>query len=150
MVDLTCGLCGYSPLDENETCCINCGGNPHQTPAECLAQSEPPPRVTVLVATARVVLDQGEKILLGRQGDPRFTRALEEFDNVGREHVEITAGEGIVVALPRNTTNGTFIGDRVLPPGEERNIALPVTIRLARNCYVHFEVAHAHSEVIDE
>ncbi len=136
MADLTCGTCGYSSLDEKPIFCINCGENTHYTTPE----SRPKPRITVLVATARVLLAEGEKVLLGREGDPRFAHALTNFDNVDREHIEITAGDGIVSALPRETTNGTFIGDRELPPGQERDVQLPVTIRLAKNCYVHFEL----------
>jgi hypothetical protein len=148
MADLTCRTCNNRVPDQNATQCDFCGENPHQEPGGF--PPVPRPGVTVLVATARVALEQGEKILLGREGDPRFITALEKFDNVGREHVEVTVGEDRIVALPRKTKNGTFIGDCVLQPGEKRNIELPVTIRLAGNCYVHFEVARADFEVIDE
>ena len=139
MADVKCGLCGFG-VDENDKVCPNCWENPRQAAKEREEQPEQRPRVTVVVATARVALEQGEKILLGREGDPRFVRALETFDNVGRQHVEITAGDGVVTALARETKNGTFIGDRKLRPGEELNVQLPATIRMAKNCFVHFQV----------
>ncbi|MGH3694542.1 MAG: hypothetical protein ACRDRX_11260 [Pseudonocardiaceae bacterium] len=141
MAELTCGSCGYRLYDEKPMFCINCGENPQYPTHHTTPQNLPQARVTVLVATARVLLAAGETVLLGREGDPRFVRALASFDNVGREHLEITAGDGIVSVLPRETTNGTFIGDRALPAGQQRDVPLPVTIRLAKNCYVHFEVA---------
>lgn len=100
----------------------------------------PPGSVRVRLADRQADLAPGARLLLGRDGDPRFADVLRTgYGNVSRSHLEIVVGDGSVSVLPHPTTNQTFLGDLLLDAGEERVVVLPATVRMAANCYVHLD-----------
>jgi pSer/pThr/pTyr-binding forkhead associated (FHA) protein len=94
----------------------------------------------VTVADRRVELAPGERLVLGREGDVRVADALcTGYGNVSRAHVELVVTEAALVVRALPSKNGTFLGGMLLQPEVERTVTLPVTLRLAANCYVHVE-----------
>jgi hypothetical protein len=99
-------------------------------------------RVRVTIGDLALDLAPGDRIVLGRNGHPRWASLLQKgYPNVSSEHVELTVGRNDVDVTPRPSKNHTFCGGERLTDGEPRTLSLPATIRLAGNCYVQLESA---------
>jgi len=85
-------------------------------------------------------LEEGVTVTLGRKGQiVQIAEALNRFDDVGRYHAHLTLRNGWVEIADQNSKNGVRIGDDLLPRGGRRNVAVPVTIRLGRDCVIRIE-----------
>lgn len=163
MAELTCPL-GHPvgpTSNSGPFCSEDCTAEPEVTdvpPSRSVPDAPPPPvgptspapaetaappvftaGVTVVVGTLRLDLDPGQTVLLGRALESPAAQVLRRYDNVGRRHLELVAGECDVTVRPLRSRNGTFVADFPLQPGEERVLAIPATVRMAANCFVYVE-----------
>ncbi|MGA8744944.1 MAG: FHA domain-containing protein [Solirubrobacterales bacterium] len=99
--------CGQQ-LEAGETVCGYCGepvGGP--TP-------EGPASALFLPWGTHVVREE-DSLVLGREHPP-FSAQLAQYPNVGRAHARIARSEGAMRVTDLNSTNGTFLDGRRIPP----------------------------------
>jgi hypothetical protein len=119
-----CPACGERLSRPGDRICLSCG-------YQIVAGRPEPDRVGLLVnfSTGQLRVVPGEELPLGR--DPSYASAptLSRFDNVSRRHATVMvdpAGAGWV--RDDHSTNGTFVDDERVPPGDR--LALPDGARL--------------------
>jgi hypothetical protein len=64
-----------------------------------------------------VPVEPGTPLLVGREGSPIADR-LGDFSNVSRRHAEIRSDGTNLTVVDLNSTNGTFVNDQRVPPGQ--------------------------------
>lgn len=134
-----CPRCRASVADARSLVCPQC--------LACLASGsvEPPAaaptgrgaggttRLTLVFRTGTVEAVPGQSVLLGRDAElSPAAGTLSAYDNVSRRHATIgLGGDGGAWIRDENSTNGTFLDGRRLPPGDTADLADGVTVHLA-------------------
>lgn len=139
----TCPECEAEVPDPNNTHCVECllPFGPDEVPHR--ASPTPPPssptdtrreeaRPSVVLAFAQgsVTVHAGET-LLGRADGTPGAQILAAHDNVSRRHATVWLDElGTAWVRDEHSTNGTFVGDRPVPPGEGVRLQVGGSLRL--------------------
>ncbi len=118
-----------------------CGPTPNDVPAR--TQLDAPvasSRVVLVVDGGLIAVQEGQKVVLGRDQALLFSALFTAHDNVSRIHcsVELTGGQLKVTDL--SSSNGTFVnGARleaevptVVPPGSQLRLARDVPVRIVK------------------
>jgi hypothetical protein len=148
MVSLTCPVCA-TEVKPDDLICFTCGSNlPRRQPDE-----DPPAPATVMqeylrreeqsssisAAVLRLAFDTGNvevpagtSLLLGRDpAESLVAAAFQQFDNVSRRHATVTVDDaGHATIRDENSTNGTFVNDDRVMPGNDVRLADGDTVRL--------------------
>lgn len=126
-----CPHCGADIPDIGNPVCVQCL-RPLGDPA---AAGGMPQQITVFVqfSSGEVQVSPGQELVLGR--DPvqsPVASTFSRFDNVSRRHATIGIdGGGQAWVRDERSTNGTFVNDRRLGPGEQAQLRDGDSIRLA-------------------
>jgi hypothetical protein len=99
---------------------------PAHRPA-AVATSAAPNLLRVLPDGPVVHLTPGQVVPLGRESSPIAGACP---DNVSRRHAEVRVEPDRLVVADLGSTNGTFVNDRRLAPGEAHTIVTGDTVRL--------------------
>lgn len=83
-----------------------------------------------LTAGGRCWALQGTRLLVGRSGGGVGADVEIDDPSLSRRHAELVASGASWVLRDLGSTNGTWVGDRRLAPGEAGDLAPEVTIRL--------------------
>ena len=126
-----CPHCGADIPDIGNPVCVQCL-RPLNDPA---AAGGAPQQLTVFVqfSSGEVQVGPGQELVLGR--DPvqsPVASTFSRFDNVSRRHATIGIdGAGQAWVRDERSTNGTFVNDRRLSPGEQAPLRDGDSLRLA-------------------
>ncbi|WP_127504179.1 FHA domain-containing protein [Actinoplanes solisilvae] len=79
-----------------------------------------------------------EPLKLGRGSDnPKISRMLSPFTDVGREHaLVILDNSGCVVVTDLDAANGTWVGGERMTSRSSRTVRLPAKLRLGKECFL--------------
>ncbi len=113
--------CGQ-PLDAGETVCGYCG-EPVGGPAPAGAS-------TLVLPWGEHVIGDEDSLVLGREHPP-FSAQLAAFPNVGRTHARIARSEGAMRVTDLNSSNGTYLDGRRIPPELPEELRPGQVLRLA-------------------
>ncbi|MCO5987981.1 FHA domain-containing protein [Actinoallomurus spadix] len=125
-----CPHCGADIPDVGNPVCVNCLRPLHDQPG-----GPGPQQVTVFVqfSSGEVQVTAGQELVLGR--DPvqsPVAGTFSRFDNVSRRHAVLGVdGTGQAWVRDERSTNGTFVNDRRLGPGEQAPLRDGDSVRLA-------------------
>ncbi len=126
-----CPHCGADIPDIGNPVCVQCL-RPLNDPAAAAGGLQ---QLTVVVqfSSGEVQVSSGQELVLGR--DPvqsPVASTFSRFDNVSRRHATIGIdGGGQVWVRDERSTNGTFVNDRRLSPGEQAPLRDGDSLRLA-------------------
>lgn len=128
-----CPHCGAELPDPSPPVCMECLRPLADSPAQGGSS------LVLRVGDTEFVLGAGESLALGR--DPAISpaaSALANFDNVSRRHALVRVdSNGHATVSDDGSTNGTFVNDRQLRPGETTEIGDGDVLRLAARCVLH-------------
>ena len=103
------------------------------------AGERPTAGLVAVVGDHRIALPPGCRVLLGRDPESPAAEVLRSYDNVSRRHLELAAIDGGVLVRPLPSRNGTYVEGHPLAAEQERVLTVPVTVRMAANCFVRIE-----------
>lgn len=125
-----CPHCGADIPDIGNPVCVQC-----LRPLHDQAGGPGPQQLTVFIqfSSGEVQVSAGQELILGR--DPvqsPVASTFSRFDNVSRRHATVGVdGAGQVWVRDERSTNGTFVNDRRLQPGEQAPLREGDSVRLA-------------------
>lgn len=139
------------------TTCAECGADtddlgrcPHCDDLDFAAAAPPPlavvarrpaaPALLISVGDSSQVLPAGHEIFLGRSPRSTLREQFAVYSNVSGDHATVWREGGRLFVI-HSGRNGTWRGDTALEPCKPYDFPLPVTLRFAANCYVHFAAA---------
>jgi hypothetical protein len=127
-----CPHCGAEIPDIGNPVCVQClrplneGGGPGSGPQQQA-------NIIIQFSSGDLSVSPGQELVLGR--DPVHSpvaSTFSRFDNVSRRHATLGIdGAGQLWVRDERSTNGTFVNDRRLQPGEQTSLRDGDSIRLA-------------------
>jgi hypothetical protein len=128
-----CPHCGAEIPDIGNPVCVQClrplnegGAGPGSGPQQQV-------NIVVQFSSGELSVSPGQELVLGR--DPVHSpvaSTFSRFDNVSRRHATLGVdGAGQLWVRDERSTNGTFVNDRRLQPGEQTSLRDGDSIRLA-------------------
>lgn len=140
MAMTTCAECGADVDDLGQ--CPRCDdldfGAAAPPPLSVAPRQQPPaPGLLISVGDGAHVLPAGQTSLLGRRPDSPLYEQFAGYPNVSGEHATVWREGPRLFVIDSGRWGTWHLGTR-LPAGQTRDFPLPVTLRFAANCYVHF------------
>jgi FHA domain len=126
-----CPHCGADIPDIGNPICVQCLRPLHEQPG----QAGPPAQLTLraVFPDGDVQVGPGQELILGR--DPvhsPVSGTFSRYDNVSRRHATLGMDQvGNAWIRDERSTNGTFVNDRRLQPGEQVGLREGDSVRLA-------------------
>lgn len=122
--DRTCHECA-APLFANDSACVYCG-------AEGGAADQPrsEERVSVTLRGVEVALPSGGALRIGRSAPP-FAGALQDLDQLSRDHADVIRSDDGVYITDLGSLNGTYVDDRRLEARVPERVEPSASVRLA-------------------
>lgn len=128
-----CPHCGADIQDVGNPICTQCLRPIHEPPGAPGGPGPQPVTMHVMFSSGEVQVNIGQELVLGR--DPVHSPVagtFARFDNVSRRHATVGVdGSGQPWVRDERSTNGTFVNDRRLQPGEQVTVRDGDTMRLA-------------------
>jgi DNA-directed RNA polymerase subunit RPC12/RpoP len=124
-----CPRCGTAVSDAADVVCSNCG-EPLPTGRR---RRISPVVMRITFPTGNVDIPAGTSVLLGRDpAESLVAAAFAHFDNVSRRHATVQVDDfGHASITDENSTNGTYVNDDRVLPGNEVRLVDGDRVRLA-------------------
>ncbi|MEN6521469.1 MAG: FHA domain-containing protein [Armatimonadota bacterium] len=113
-MSITCPVC-HSTTPEGEKYCSDCGFLLSSQPVETADMPEPPalPRIIDPTSGRESLLNPGENTI-GRENSD----VLVSHPTASRRHAKLTVSDGKYILEDLGSTNGTYVGNRKVEPGQ--------------------------------
>jgi len=128
-------------MPPEDSACVYCG-------AEGAATDQPrsEEQVSVTLRGLEVALPSGGALRIGRSAPP-FAGALQDLDQLSRDHADVIHSDDGVYITDLGSLNGTYIDDRRLEARVPERVEPSASVRLASN--VSLEVVWRNSTTPD-
>jgi pSer/pThr/pTyr-binding forkhead associated (FHA) protein len=128
-----CPHCGAEVPDVGNPVCVKCLRPLHDQAAGPGGGQRQQLNLVVQFSSGELSVSAGQELVLGR--DPVHSPVagtFSRFDNVSRRHATLGIdGSGQAWVRDERSTNGTFVNDRRLQPGEQTSLRDGDSLRLA-------------------